>query len=350
MVVRPPVAPMLAKLSRSLPDGDVLYEPKWDGFRTLAFRDGASVDLRSRNDKRLARYFPEIVDAVASLPMRSGVVDGEIVVVGDRGLDFASLMARLHPAASRVERLRVETPAVFVAFDALAVDDDDLRAAPFGERRARLERLFASSSSPHVLVTPSTTDRALAEAWLGRRAAGVDGVVVKPRSMPYAPGKRVMTKVKEERTLDAVLAGMRVAPGPRVGSLLLGLRRGDALVHVGVVSQLTEAARASLLQDLRPLVVPLRGHPWEHGFGLSPSPLGRLAGSAGRWSPDEMDRDWVPLAPSRVVEVSYHTIDDGRLRFPAKLVRFRPDRDASSCGFDQIPEPELDVRRLLGAA
>ncbi|HEY8072585.1 MAG TPA: ATP-dependent DNA ligase [Labilithrix sp.] len=347
-MVRPPVAPMLAKLERSLRPGFV-YEPKWDGFRALAFVERGRVDLRSRNDKRLARYFPELAESLAAFG--DIVLDGEIVVLGANGaLDFAALMARLHPAESRVERLRGETPAVFVAFDLLGSGDEDLRARPFVERRAELERALASAPS-NVLVTPATRDLERARRWLERfRGGGLDGVVAKDPSAPYSAGRRTMIKVKHARTCECVVAGFRVLRDePKVSSVLLGLYDGDRVVHVGVVSQLAADARRALFDVLARDVVPLAGHPWEHGFGLERSPLGRLKGAAGRWDPTEMERDWNPLRPHRVWEVAYDTLDDARFRHPARLVRERPDRDPRSCTFDQLPEAPPDLRAMLAS-
>jgi ATP-dependent DNA ligase len=352
--VRPPVEPMLAKLERTLPLTGYVYEPKWDGFRALVFKNGADVDIRSRNDRRLARYFPELVDAMLALDVERFVLDGEIVIASDGGLDFAALMARLHPAASRVDRLRSETPAAFVAFDVLAIGDDDLRAVPFAERRARLERLLGERVLPReIILTPATGDPAVAAEWLARfRSRGIDGVVAKAPSMPYSAGRRTMVKVKHERTADVVLAGARFvrAPdgSPLVSSMLLGLHddRGE-LIHIGVVSQLTKSRRAELAHELAPLITTLEGHPWQNGFGLEASPLGRLAGSAGRWSPSEMDRDWVPLRAERVCEIAYDTVDGHRLRYPARFVRWRPDRDPGSCRFEQLEGAHGDVRAFL---
>jgi ATP-dependent DNA ligase len=340
---------MLAALHRALPGEGYVYEPKWDGFRALVYLDGEELDLRSRNDRDLGRYFPELVAAFRSLGEARLVLDGEIVVVGPSGLDFAALMTRLHPSASRVKKLATETPACFIAFDLVAVGDEDLRATPYIERRARLERLLEKSASPHLAVTPATWDVARARAWFeGFHGGGVDGVVAKDPRSPYTPGQRTMIKVKRARTLDCVVAGFRTyGSEPMIGSLLLGIYDDDgALVHVGVTSQFTTRQRRELLRDVWPLVTELAGHPWEHGFGLERSPLGRLKGAAGRWSPD-MEPDWVPLRPERVVEVAYDTIDDRRLRYPARFVRFREDRDPRSCRFDQLPEGAPDIRALL---
>jgi ATP-dependent DNA ligase len=330
---------MLAKLSRDLPRSGFRYEPKWDGFRALVFRDGDDVDIRSRNDKKLARYFPEIVEAARAIPCRDVVLDGEIIVVAESGLDFTALMSRLHPAASRVEKLRRETPAAFVAFDLLAVDGEDLRARPLAERRARLEMLLRDHPTD-LFATPQTSDPEVATEWLAVfTGRGVDGVVAKDPASVYVPGQRRMIKVKRERTADCVVAGIRLlsAQPPTIGSLLLGLHdESGSLVHLGVASQLTKERRSSFFTELAPLVTRLEGHPWEKGFGLDASPLGRLSGSAGRWDPEQMERDWIPVEPKRVCEVAYDVVDGRRLRFPARFVRWRDDRDPSSCTFEQM--------------
>jgi ATP-dependent DNA ligase len=345
--VRPPVPPMLARLARDLPDGgDVLYEPKWDGFRCLVFRCGSDVQLRSRHDRPLERYFPELVAAFLEVPDPAYALDGEIVLVRDGAFDFPALMARLHPAATRVARLSREMPAAFVGFDVLATGGEDLRDVPFGERRARLERLLGSASDP-LHVTPSTWDRALAAEWLRRfEGGGVDGVMVKDRSLRYLPGSRAMLKVKRERTADCVVAGIRSAGDPPVvASILLGLHEDDGrLEHVGVVTTLPRDLRAVLMAELLPLVVPLEGHPWEHGFLLEGGHTGRLKGSAGRWAPG-MERDWIPIAPERVAEVGYDQLDGRRFRHPARFRRWRPDREPGSCTFEQLAPP---VERLAG--
>jgi ATP-dependent DNA ligase len=334
----PPIEPMLAQLSHELPGEGHLYEPKWDGFRCLAFV-GHSVDLRSRHQRPLARYFPELVDGLRAVASPPFVLDGEIVVAGPRGFDFPALLGRLHPSASRVERLRAETPATFVAFDLLAVGGDDLRDWRFDQRRARLEALLAPAP-PHVVVTPATERREVASEWLDRYSgAGIDGVVAKRRDLPYQPGRRAMTKVKKERTADCVVAGLRVAfedGVPLVASLLLGLYEDQLLRHVGVSSTFTGGRRRELFAELRPRIVPIEGHPWERGFNLGRSPTGRLKGSAGRWDPAEMEQDWVAIVPDLVCEVRYDQLDGGRFRHPAKLLRWRPDREARSCAFDQL--------------
>ena len=343
--VLPPLAPMLGRVVRSLPLGDLVYEPKWDGFRCLAFRSRADVDLRSRHDRPLARYFPEVVEALRAVRADRFVLDGELVVMASRGFDFAALMSRLHPASSRVERLREETPSAFIAFDLLAEGEEDLMPAPFSERRARLEALLAGPP-PGVVPTPATDDPDVARAWLeASPGSGIDGVIAKERSRPYEPGRRTLTKVKRERTADCVVAGFRVyAEQPLVASLLLGLYGEDgALKHVGVASSLTDRARADLLRELAPLATPIEAHPWAAGFHVDRSPLGRLAGSAGRWTPD-MVLDWVPIAPERVCEVAFDQVDGARFRHPARFRRWRPDREPRSCRLDQLRDAEPAVR------
>jgi ATP-dependent DNA ligase len=351
--VEPPIAPMLARLTRELPEGNVLYEPKWDGFRCLAFRDGDAVDLRSRHDRPLARYFPEVVDAIRAIPASRAVLDGELVLVRPSGFDFPALMSRLHPAASRVERLRREQPATYIVFDLLAIGSEDLRDRPFGERRARLVGLLDHDrpnrlpGEPHLRLTPATSDPSVARHWLERfEGAGIDGIVAKPLDLRYLAGKRAMTKVKRQRTADCVLAGFRPLDGlPAVSSLLLGLYDDrDALRHVGVVTSFAAPERVRLFEELSPFRIPLEEHPWRDGFLIGASPLGRLRGSAGRWTPD-MEHDWVPLAPERVVEVGFDQIDLDRMRHPARFRRWRPDREASSCRLEQVlaDPPELDA-------
>ena len=349
--VLPPLKPMLGKLARELPEGDFLYEPKWDGFRCLVFRDGEQVDLRSRHDRPLARYFPELVEAFRDLPARRLVLDGEIVVAGAAGFDFAALLARLHPAASRVERLRRETPAAFVAFDLLALDEDDLRERPFAERRSRLAELLTPARPP-IFLTPETADRAVASSWVERfGGTGIDGVVAKHRELRYEPGVRAMLKMKRERTADCVVAGFRwLVDRPLPSALLLGLYdEAGALQHVGVASSFTERQRGPLLEELAPLAVPLAGHPWEEGFLVGGSPVGRLPGAAGRWTP-EMQQDWVPVAPERVCEVAYDQLDRDRFRHPARFRRWRPDREPRSCTFEQLDTsvPVLEDVLALG--
>jgi ATP-dependent DNA ligase len=327
--ITPPLKPMLARLARELPVGDFLYEPKWDGFRCLAFRDGEDVELWSRNDRPLARYFPELVDALRAVGANAFVLDGEIVA-----RDFDALLARLHPAASRIDLLSRETPAELMAFDLLAAGADDLRRLPFRERRDRLEHLL-SDTQPPIRLTQATGDAAAAEAWLDQ--SGVDGVVAKPLDLPYESGRRTMVKVKPERTAACVVAGFRrLVDRPLPSSLLLGLYDTDgALHHVGIAASFSESRRRELLEELRPLVVPIAGHPWEQGFLVEGSRMGKLKGAAQRWVP-EMGQDWVALAPVRVVEVAYDHLDGDRFRHPARFRRWRPDRDPASCRLDDL--------------
>jgi ATP-dependent DNA ligase len=344
----PGLWPMLARLVRELPADDYMYEPKWDGFRCLAFRDGGKVDLRSRNDRPLARYFPEIVEALLSVPRARFVVDGELLATRHGRFDFAALLARLHPASTRVERLRRETPASFVAFDVLDVDGHALLDRPFSERRTSLEELIAGSGPP-LHLTPITNDLELARRWLEKwDGPGVDGVVAKHRDLRYQAGRRAMIKVKRERTADCVVAGFRCfADRPLLSSLLLGLYDDGALHHVGVASSFTAQLRRELLEVVRPHITTLAGHPWERGFLLAGGSLGRLRGAAGRWAAEEMELDWTPLSPHLVCEVSYDQVDDHRLRHPARFRRWRPDRLARTCSVEQLELPPLDLDAVL---
>ena len=326
---------MLARLARALTVGPGLtYEPKWDGFRCLAFVGPGGVDLRSRHDRPLARYFPEVVAGLEHLP--PCVLDGELLVPGADGADFPALMGRLHPAASRVRRLAVEQPAVYLAFDVLAAGDDDLRDLPQRDRRRCLETLLDGCESP-VGLSPTTADPDVARAWLvAPTGSAIDGVVVKPDGDPYCPGKRAQVKVKHERTADCVLAGFRLyGAEASVGSLLLGLHDGDELRHIGVVTSFARKRRVELLEELAPLAAPLATHPWREGFALEGGPMGRLRGAAGRWTPD-MTMDWVPVRIERVVEVAYTQLDGIRFRHPARFRRWRPDRTPASCTVDQL--------------
>jgi ATP-dependent DNA ligase len=334
---------MLAKLVADIPPG-LFYEPKWDGFRAIVVRDGDSVEILSRNSKPMARYFPDLVAAFrAQLPSRC-TVDGEIVVITAGRLDFWSLQQRVHPAASRVDRLAAETPASFIAFDLL-----DAPAQPFRERRAALEAL---GFSPPLYVTPITRDERVAREWFERfEGAGLDGVIAKDGELPYRPGVRAMFKVKHQRTVDCVVAGYRLhktAPDA-IGSLLLGLYQDGAgpawatmfggLVPVGATASFPMARRRELLAELRPLEIDVAEHPWqgaaEHGAG------------GNRWNPAR-EQQFVALSPKRVIEVGYTHMDGGFFRHPATFVRWRPDRDAESCGFAQLERPvAFDVGEVL---
>jgi ATP-dependent DNA ligase len=317
--------PMLAQLARELPLGDYLYEPKWDGFRCIATCAGREVDLRSRNGRPLSRYFPEIVEPLRAFRHR---FDGELMIPAQDGSDFGALLNRLHPSRTRIEELRRSTPANYVIFDLLTEPD-----LPFVERRAALERL---EFSPPLTLTPVTADPAVALRWL-EGGKGIDGIVAKRRDQRYEPGRRGWIKIKLEHVADCVVGGLRpMLESAAVASLLLGLYEDDVLVHVGVASQFTAARRLQLFQDLLPFAAPLRGHPWEHGFNLGRSPMGRLPGSAGRWVAGEMTQDWLPVRPARVCEVAYDKLDGLRFRHPARFLRWRPDRDAPSCTIGQF--------------
>jgi len=352
--VMPPVAPMLARLSPDIPVGEFTYEPKWDGFRALVFRDHDEVEVGSRNGKPIDRYFPEVVAAVrAGLPPRC-VVDGEIVVPDrSRGrLDFEALQQRIHPAESRVRLLAASTPAHFVAFDLLALGDRDLMREPFGERRRLLEEALGGVRSP-LHLTRATRDPGVAARWFEEfEGAGLDGVVAKRLDQPYQPAKRVMVKVKHVRTADCVVGGYRTykTDARAVGSLLLGLYddRGD-LAFVGVVGAFTAARRLALSRELQPLVTTLDGHPWDWGEEGAARAPGRTPQSsfASRWSAGK-DMTFVPLKPESVVEVRYDHMEGDRFRHTTQFVRWRTDRDPRSCTFAQLDEAvRFDLSEVL---
>jgi ATP-dependent DNA ligase len=343
---------MLAKLAEAVPEGDYLYEPKWDGFRCLVFRERDEVDLRSRNQRPLARYFPELVEALRGLGTECFALDGEIVVATASGFNFDALLRRLHPAASRVERLRDETPAALIAFDVLAVDSQDLRAFPFHERRRLLGELLRDARPP-LFLTPLTDELDEAATWLRRhQGGGIDGVIAKHRELAYESGARAMVKVKRERTADCVVAGFRwFVDRPLPSSLLLGLYDdAGALRHIGIASSFAEARRRALLDEIRPYVTDLAGHPWERGFLLGGGTTGKLRGAAGRWSPDEMELDWTPLRPELACEVAFDQVDDYRLRHPARFRRWRPDLEARDCTLEQLEPPSASLDELLPLA
>jgi ATP-dependent DNA ligase len=339
--VPPPVSPMLAKLVRELPEGDgYSYEPKWDGFRCIVFRDGNQVELGSRNERPLTRYFPELIDPLReALPARA-VVDGEIVIAGPNGLDFDALTQRIHPAASRVTLLARETPASFVAFDLLASGERDLRDLPYTARRSELETLLADAAPP-IHLTPVTTDRAVAADWFDRfEGAGLDGVVAKSADLRYREGERVMLKVKHERTADCVVAGFRWhKEGGVVGSLLLGLYDdGGALHHVGVASGFSAAQRRTFVDELAPLRErALEGHPWRDWAGQAEEGR-RMPGAQSRWNAGK-DLSWEPLRIERVCEVGYDHLQRDRFRHATTFRRWRPDREPPSCTYAQLDSP-----------
>ena len=368
--VMPPVKPMLAKSVPEIPDvGHV--EPKWDGFRTIVFRDGDDVVLGSRNEKPMTRYFPELVEAIKANTPERCVIDGEIVVItGDR-LDFETLQLRIHPAVSRVKLLAEQTPASFIGFDLLALGDQDLTGRPFGERRALLVEALSAARAP-VYVTPATGDLALARDWFGMfEGAGLDGVVAKPLDGPYLPDKRTMFKVKHARTADCVVAGFRWhKSGPIVGSLLLGLwdeNSGDAgnadgkddgkddasrpdgvtsradakgrfLQHVGVAASFPMARRKELVDELaqyRMADDELGQHPWGRWAEAQAHETSRMPGNVSRWNATK-NLSFVPLRPELVVEVAYDQMEGNRFRHTAQFRRWRPDRDPDSCGYEQL--------------
>jgi len=335
---------MLAKLVPEIPAG-ALYEPKFDGFRCIVFRDGGKVTLGSRNERPLDRYFPEIVDAVlAEMPERC-VVDGEIVLMRDGRLDFEALQQRIHPAASRVKMLARETPAAFVAFDLIALGDVSLVDRPFSERRRALSESFAGARPP-VYVTPITDSLELAREWFfSLEGAGADGVVAKPPDIRYVPDRRVMFKIKHERTADCVVAGFRWhRGGDGVGSLMLGLYfEGNEFWPVGVCASFAAATRTRLAGELQTLrLKPGESHPWSPDGATE-----RLPGEPSRWSQGK-DQSWEPLRPERVVEVSYDYMEGHRFRHVTHFRRWRPDREAASCTFDQLERPaDFDLRTLL---
>ncbi len=335
----PPVSPMLAKPVRSMPP-DASYEPKWDGFRSICFRDGDEVELGSRNERPMTRYFPELVAAVRTeLPERC-VIDGEIVVATDHGLDFEALQQRIHPAASRVRMLAEKTPASFIAFDLLALGDDDYTGRPFSERRAALVDALAGSG-PSIHLTPATTDLDTAQRWFEEfEGAGLDGVIAKPLSITYQPDKRVMFKIKHERTADCVVAGYRVhkSGGDAIGSLLLGLYTDDGqLASVGVIGALPMAERRRLFAELQPLVTTFEGHPWNWAAHEAGERTPRK-NEFSRWNAGK-DLSFVPLRPERVVEVRYDHMEGPRFRHTAQFSRWRPDRDPRSCTYAQLEQP-----------
>ncbi len=343
--VLPPVLPMLAKSVASVPrTPGYLFEPKWDGFRCLVFKDGDEVELASRNTKPLTRYFPEVVAAmVACLPARC-VLDGEIFVAVDGRLEFEVLQERIHPAASRIAMLSEKTPAQYVAFDLLAIDDESLLALPFEQRRARLEQALGHLDGP-IHLTRTTTDPDKAARWFEKfEGAGLDGVMAKPLAAAYEPNKRSMLKIKHQRTADVVLAGYRLhktstPEQPLLGSLLLGLYDDSgALQHIGVSASFTAKRRAELIDELKPLECRLDEHPWGAWAEWAVANPDRVPGTQSRWSAGK-DLSFIPLRPDVVLEVGYDHMEGRRFRHTAQFKRWRPDRDPASCGYAQLDEP-----------
>jgi len=349
----PPLAPMLSAAAEALPsDEGWLFEPKWDGFRTLVFRDGDEILLQSRDERPMNRYFPELIaPLVATLPKRC-VVDGEIVIVGSSGLDFEALLLRIHPAESRVKMLAEQTPASFVAWDLLAIGDKDLRESPLEKRRARLEAALAEAAAP-IHLSPATGDRKLAEDWFRRfEGAGLDGVMAKRLDEPYQPGERTMIKVKHKRTADCVVAGFRwhkKGAGTLIGSLLLGLYdEKGTLHHVGVAAAFTTAMRKQLVKEFEPLRKnALKNHPWRDWAEAMEGQ--RMPGGASRWNRGK-DLSWEPLRPERVVEVAYDHMQGTRFRHAAHFLRWRPDKKPKDCRYDQLEvTPPYELERVFGA-
>jgi ATP-dependent DNA ligase len=354
----PPLSPMLSSAADALPEGEGWqFEPKWDGFRTVVFRDGDEILLQSRDEKPMNRYFPELVAPLAGeLPARC-IIDGEIVIVGAGGLDFEALLLRIHPAASRVKLLAGQIPASFVAWDLLALGDEDLREAPLGVRRERLESVL-SRAKPPVHLSPATRDRALAEDWFRRfEGAGLDGVMAKRLDEPYRPGERTMVKVKHRRTADCVVAGFRWhknGAGTMVGSLLLGLYDDEGtLHHVGVTAAFTSTTRRQLVEELSPLRKnAIQDHPWR-GWAEAQEEANakgqRMPGASSRWNRGK-DLSWEPLKPERVCEVAYDHMQGDRFRHAAHFVRWRPDKRPEDCKYEQLEvTPAYELGRVFGA-
>ena len=382
--ITPPYGPMLAKSVKDIPKVEAIYEPKWDGFRTLIWRSGDMVELGSRNERPMTRYFPEVVEAVKQHLPEHCCIDGEIIMIdpetGDR-LNFDLLQQRIHPAASRIKKLAEQTPASFVAFDVLAIGMTDYTQTPFEERRQVLEKALAKATAP-VFLTPATRDRDLARAWFTQfEGAGLDGIMAKPLDMGYVEDKRVMYKIKHERTADCVVAGYRLYKNTddAVGSLLLGLYTDEGQLNsVGVIGAFPMARRQELFTELQDLVTDFEGHPWswaepEEGAGdegdtggkgdkagkgdLAPEqadnrdqsfPRTPTAAAHSRWNAKK-DLSFVPLRPERVVEVRYDHMEGNRFRHTAQWVRWRDDRDPASCTYEQLDEPvSYDLGDILG--
>jgi ATP-dependent DNA ligase len=348
--VSPPILPMLSKRVDALPPGEGwIFEPKWDGFRALVFRDGDEILIQSRDEKPLNRYFPELLAPLQSqLPPRC-VLDGELVIVKDSGLDFDALQLRLHPAASRVKLLSEQTPSSIVFFDVLCVDDRDLRGEPFQSRRRELESLLASAAPP-IHLTPATSEFRIASDWFRRfEGAGFDGVMAKPVDGTYEPDKRVMFKVKHERDCDCVVAGFRwhkKSDQPAVGSLLLGLFDDSGMLHhVGVCASFPTEQRRELVEFLAPYREnALAAHPWK-GWASPETGHGgqRMPGGQSRWSQGK-DLSWEPVRAELVVEVAYDHMQGDRFRHTAQFRRWRSDKNPSDCTYAQlevVPPQEL---------
>ena len=331
---------MEALLASELPQGGGWqFEPKWDGFRCLAWRGGDAVTLTSKSGKPLARYFPDVVSTLRGLKASQFLLDGELIIPSGDTLSFDALQLRLHPAESRVRKLSSETPAQLMAFDLLELDGKALGRLPLSERRAKLEQFFHKNATPGLQLSPMTCDRKIALGWLKRSGGALDGVIAKRADLEYRPGERAMIKVKQQRTADCVVGGFRYAEKKReVGSLLLGLYDdGGLLNHVGFTSAIPSAERPSLTKDLEALIKP-------------PGFTGNAPGGPSRWS-TERTGQWEPLKPTLVLEVRYDQLSGGRFRHGTGFIRWRPDKDPKQCTFDQLA-PKLkpsELSELFGA-
>jgi ATP-dependent DNA ligase len=350
--IEPPIEPMLATIAETIPEdgGDYLFEPKWDGFRAIVYRGKSDLYIQSRDLKPLDRYFPELHDTLLEALPPDCVVDGEIVIVSEKGLDFDALQLRLHPAASRVNKLAAATPSSFVAFDLLAANGQNIMELPQEERRSRLEQLLQGVGRP-VHLTPMTRDRETAVRWLNEfEGAGLDGVIVKLAQNRYVPGKRAMIKVKHIRTADCVVAGFRWYKTGKdlVGSLLLGLFDDKGVLqHVGVTSSFTMAKRATLAQELEPLRKnAMENHPWRSWASAEGS---RMPGGQSRWSAGK-DLSWEPLRVERVCEVKYDHLQGDRFRHAAVFLRWRPDREPDDCTYEQLDvTPPYELEKVFSS-
>jgi ATP-dependent DNA ligase len=353
--IEPPIEPMLAKLVAALPiDGDLMFEPKWDGFRAIVFRGSSEVYIQSRDSKPLDRYFPDLHQSLLDLLPAGCVIDGEIVIATAHGLDFDALQLRLHPAQSRSIKLARETPASFVAFDALAIDGRNIMALPQRERRARLDACLAGAQPP-LHITPMTTEHRVAVDWLEQfEGAGLDGVIAKHCDLPYSPGKRTMLKVKHVRTADCVVAGFRwyKDTSDAVGSLLLGLYDDNGtLHHVGITSAFTMAVRRQLALELESLRAnAMKNHPWRDWADEAAHANSRMPGGQSRWSGGK-DLSWQPLRIERVCEVKYDHLQGDRFRHATHFLRWRPDKPPSDCRYDQLEvTASYELTKVFSAA
>lgn len=348
--VSPPIKPMLAKLTNEIPQVEVTFEPKWDGFRCIIFKNGDDIQLGSRSEKMLTRFFPEILEPINKQLPEKCVIDGELIVIVDNKLDFSNLQQRIHPAESRISKLSKTIPASFVAFDLLSLDETDLRTKTFKNRRTLLEEIMKTSQPP-IYLTPNTTDRKQALDWFETfEGAGLDGIIAKPVEDPYVEGKRTQFKLKHSRTADAVAAGFRMHKDKKgVGSILLGLYdKNSELHHVGVASSFTAKQRKELVIELEPLILTdINKHPW-HNWADIEANTGQMPGTQHRWS-SQKDSRWTPLKIEKVVEVKYSTVINNRFRDVTKMLRWRPDKDPKDCLLSQLKEPTpIGADKILG--